>query len=228
MSEVKIESKIIAERLCYLRKEANLSFLQLSNTLKERYDISISHDSLKLYEITEYHSRANANLGMRIEYLNAFADLYGVTTDYILGRTNDPNPQPCAVDELGISPEAIEQIKHIARYRRDPLNYFLASEYLPLLLENFKDFQEVAQSIKEDTKHFNEMFEAFGISAPIDVIKYAKTYKYQENREYLQNTAISTVVHEMEANVSDLEWFVYRMKKDIQTITDDYLTKNGL
>lgn len=156
------------------------------------------------------------------------ADVLGVTTDYILGRTNDPNPQPCAVDELGLSPEAIEQIKHIARYRRNPLNYFLASEYLPLLLENFKDFQEVAQSIKEDTKHFNETFEEFGISAPIDVIKYAKTYKYQENREYLQNTAILTVVREMEANVSDLEWFVYCMEKDIQTITDDYLTKNGL
>ena len=115
MSEVKTESKIIAERLSYLRKEANLSFLQLSNTLKERYDISISHDSLKLYEITEYHSRANANLGMRIEYLNAFADLYGVTTDYLLGRTNDPNPQPCAVDELGLSYKAIEAIKRMKR-----------------------------------------------------------------------------------------------------------------
>ena len=157
MSEVKTESKIIAERLCYLRKEANLSFLQLSNTLKERYDISISHDSLKLYEITEYHSRANANLGMRIEYLNAFADLYGVTTDYLLGRTNDPNPQPCAVDELGLSVKAVSEIQLISKHPETMKMFNKVAEHtlFSTLLNNIIEYRNILHSIPLSDNEMN-------------------------------------------------------------------------
>lgn len=33
---------------------------------------------------------------------------FGVTTDYLLGRTDDPAPKPAAVDELGLTPEVVE------------------------------------------------------------------------------------------------------------------------
>ena len=79
------ESIKIANRLKELRSKKELSFEQLKKVLFEEYNIKISVDSLKNYEITEDHIRANSNLGMRIEYLNCFADFYGVTTDYLLG-----------------------------------------------------------------------------------------------------------------------------------------------
>ena len=37
---------------------------------------------------------------------------YGVTTDYLLELTNDPAPQRCAVDDLGLSPAVVGKIQH--------------------------------------------------------------------------------------------------------------------
>lgn len=40
---------------------------------------------------------------------------YGVSADYLLCLTNDPNRSPCATDELGLSSEAIAAIKNCKR-----------------------------------------------------------------------------------------------------------------
>lgn len=40
---------------------------------------------------------------------------YGVSADYLLGLSDDPKRIPSAIDELGLSPEAIEGIKRIGR-----------------------------------------------------------------------------------------------------------------
>ena len=40
---------------------------------------------------------------------------YGVSADYLLGLSDDPKRIPGAIDELGLSPEAIEGIKRIGR-----------------------------------------------------------------------------------------------------------------
>lgn len=34
-----------------------------------------------------------------------------VSSDWLLGLTNDPNPNPCAVDELGLSPDVVRKIQ---------------------------------------------------------------------------------------------------------------------
>ena len=130
MGVVKKNSKIIAERLKELRQKAHLSHVQLSNKLKEKNNLQISHDSLQIYEVTEAHSRANANLGMRVEFLAALADLYNVTTDYILGRTDDPSRKPSAVDELGLSSSAINKITEMSM--DDPIHL----QYLNKILES--------------------------------------------------------------------------------------------
>lgn len=46
----------------------------------------------------------------KLEQLAQIAKTLNVTTDYLLGLTDDPSPHPCAVDELGLSTEAVEQI----------------------------------------------------------------------------------------------------------------------
>ncbi len=101
----------LGTRLKALRTEKGLSHETLSNALKEKYQISISTDSLQNYEVSEpNHSKSRKNLGMRIEYLRAFADYYGVSTDYLLGiseyRTADPKIKEAA-QLTGLSEDTI-------------------------------------------------------------------------------------------------------------------------
>lgn len=81
----------MARRLKALRNAKGLSHNDLKNELQSRYGIQISRASLLNYEIDdEFHSKADAlsNLKMNAEYLNCFADFYGVSTDYLLCRTD--------------------------------------------------------------------------------------------------------------------------------------------
>lgn len=92
----------IGKRLRELRKEHGLSHADLAKRLSEKYDVSISRDSLMAYEISdENHSKAKnlPNLGMRVEYLYVLADFYGVSMDYLLGIT-DVKSRDCTVKEV--------------------------------------------------------------------------------------------------------------------------------
>ena len=81
----------IAERLRMLRKGAGLSHSKLCAEIKERYDVLISRASLQNYEVTDRnHKSFGKNLVMNVQYIQCFADYYGVSTDYILGLVDDP------------------------------------------------------------------------------------------------------------------------------------------
>lgn len=73
-----------------LRKSNGLTHVALAKQLKENYGIEVSRDSLMAYEISdEFRAKASKlpNLGMRVEYLYYFADFYGVSIDYLVGKT---------------------------------------------------------------------------------------------------------------------------------------------
>lgn len=40
------------------------------------------------------------------------SDYFNVSIDYLLGRTRDPNRQSSAIDELGLSPQVVDNLKH--------------------------------------------------------------------------------------------------------------------
>lgn len=46
------------------------------------------------------------------ETIAKIADFFDVSTDYLLGRTEDPSRRPCAADELGLTAEAIAHIRN--------------------------------------------------------------------------------------------------------------------
>lgn len=85
----KNKSLIMGERLKTLREERGYSHESLRRKICDSYGIEISVDSLKIYEVSKaHHSKAYKNEGMRVEYLRVFADLYDVSTDYLLGLTD--------------------------------------------------------------------------------------------------------------------------------------------
>ena len=95
----------------------NLDVLEIGKRIKEcRTTLGLTQ--LELGEKIQV-SRAvinyweNGSRDIKTRDIVLLADTLGVTTDYLLGRTGDPNPQPCAVDELGLSDKAIETIKRL-------------------------------------------------------------------------------------------------------------------
>lgn len=85
-------TEVLADRLRYLREEKGLSWDRLAETLKDQYGIQIHRDTLKFYEAKGNHSKAGNNRAMKAEYLYCLADYYGVSVDYLLGRTDTRSP----------------------------------------------------------------------------------------------------------------------------------------
>lgn len=77
------------QRLKELREKKGISHETLSQILKDEYNINISGQRLRDYEITDvYHSKYQSTKGMRIEYLYSLAKYFNVSTDYLLGLTD--------------------------------------------------------------------------------------------------------------------------------------------
>ena len=81
--------KDTAMRLRALRESQGISPEMLARRLEEQYGVQISHDSLRGYEVTS-GPRAGKSEGMRIQTLRMLAHYYGVSTDYLLGLSDDP------------------------------------------------------------------------------------------------------------------------------------------
>lgn len=117
-------SFVLGARLKALREEQGLSHVDLAKQLNEKYGISVSRDSLMAYEISD-ESRAKAdklpNMGMRVEYLYCLAGFYGVSIDYLLGKTEvkaaDCNMQYMS-DYTGLSEEALEILHKEVSYSK--------------------------------------------------------------------------------------------------------------
>lgn len=144
MAVEKNSSLIMAQRLKELRTEKKLSHESLRKALIEKYEIDISIDSLKNYEVSNpQHIKAYKNEGMRVEYLRCLADFYGVSSDWVIGlsdvRTKDIDIQT-AVNTTGLSDDAVIMLsdmnsKHFNSYGK----FFLTELNLLLLREDFRD-----------------------------------------------------------------------------------------
>ena len=153
------QSKLIAKNLRKLRTQNKLTVEGLHNALIEKYGWDISTASLKNYEVTGSHTRADANLGMSIKQLVYLADFYDVSADYILGRSNDPARKPSAVDELGLTPEAAKKIKNIGITNPkslETLNRFLEDS---LLAKTLIQITQIANAVAAEKAHLEKLQE---------------------------------------------------------------------
>ncbi len=93
---------IFAERIALLRSEKGIT----QGTLAEA--IGISRQSITLYE--------NRTRVPDIEILSRFSDFFGVTSDYLLGLSDNRTNENAAIgDKLGLSDEAIQELQRYAK-----------------------------------------------------------------------------------------------------------------
>lgn len=165
----KANSLIMATRLKQLREERKLSHVSLSAALKRDYGIDISRDSLMSYEVSDpNHSKVYKNEGMRVEYLRCLSDFYNVSSDYLLGLTNDRSKNPAAVDDLGLSESAVDQIMSTRNTRGfenciPGLNLLIENGNILVLAalayrfrESVRRARDIERSYSEGTRYLSE------------------------------------------------------------------------
>ena len=142
--------QVMARRLKEERNKKGLSHVKLGEALHEKYGITISKDSLINYEVSDdAHTKAGSNMAMRVEYLSCLADFYGVSMDYLAGKTDEPSPDvslQAASAYTGLSGEALEALRfHCLHQSVDKTRYlaFLSSllidsSFRHLLLELYR------------------------------------------------------------------------------------------
>lgn len=96
------------------------------------------------------------------ETLVKIADYFDVSTDYLLGRTADPNRLPCAADDLGLSAEAIHTIsvcKNISFYEdaMEGMNLLLTQGMLLFLASRINLFCKAVDTDLELTKVYEQL-----------------------------------------------------------------------
>lgn len=115
------------KRLRFLRKRRNLT----QKDLADRFNVGES--TIGMYERDEREPS--------FEFVKQLADFFNVTTDYLLGRTDDPNPPGSDNEELGTLARINELIKE---YGIEQMGFFD--------IEKWKQLSE--EEIEEIVKHF--------------------------------------------------------------------------
>lgn len=155
-------SVLMAQRLKALREEKHLSHEKLSRLISEKYEIKISKDSLINYEKTF----PIQNEGMSVKYLRCFADLYGVSTDYLLGLSEYKRPQAEALGcELGLSEASLHQLiafneTEVVKTKENVINQLLNDANFLLFLRGLQRLSGAYTELLDKEQHTSPDFEA--------------------------------------------------------------------
>ena len=237
--ELRKKSIILAERLKALREEKGLSLEKLSELIEDRYGIRISTTSLINYEVASPDRiKLYKNLGMRTEYLYVFSDLYGVSTDYLLGLTNirsaDSSVQSI-VNSTGLSEDSAIALHAIAKAnggsKSDPTEF----KRVFMVPQNYPDV-EYAATAAIASRFVNDMVEA--ISKDKRLLLYygslISTILARDNREDMQAISMAdtgALLVGKDKIVVKIEDYISLNIYEVTKIISDYykrLAKNGI
>lgn len=176
----------IGKRLKQLREEKNLSHVMLAKELEKRYGVKISRNSLMNYEIREdFHSKSDklSNLHMGADYLAYLADFYGVSTDYLLARSNIRSANPdiqAAVRYTGLSEKTIKSLRQakkefvllregfstdseVYHFKTDPADLFFSSPNFRKAIFAFHQYGASALLHEHTLSQFIEVLQNMGL-----------------------------------------------------------------
>lgn len=103
-----------------------------------------------------------------IEQLIKISDYLNVTTDYLLGRTNDPNIVPSAIDQLGISEsvstwlQSLEKESSTDNVFSDDINHVLENSRFRSLVFKLREYEDSLKARKIYTYTSRKMYEIHG------------------------------------------------------------------
>lgn len=128
----------VGERITVLRETRGLSQRDLSDELA-KLGLVVRRETITQWE--------NGTRDLKTEYLTKLSEFFGVSADWLLGLTDAPERTPAAVDELGLSPDAVSYLRGLTVLRRDSNVSEAEKRYFPIsvlsaMLES-RDFESV-------------------------------------------------------------------------------------
>lgn len=152
------------------------------------------------------------------------ARFFGISTDYLLGTTEDPAPRPSVVDDLGLSPKAVQYLRTLHELTKIPpyddrislLSHLLESQQFDLMLSLCGKYVDLMSRIPDppfaqsnEYKYCNDTLKAHGfvISLPDE----------QANALFSERIVglLRTVLDELAERVQKviLDYAIYRQSK---------------
>jgi transcriptional regulator with XRE-family HTH domain len=133
------------ERLEALRKEKKLSFEQLSKLLDEQ-GTPISHTNLRNYEISDsLHDLYGRTEGMSLKNIIAIADVYGVSLDYLLGRSDSKKREYFDISEnLRLRDNVIDTLMG---FRADEMTYIEDYGHRMTIINDLLSNEDIIEAI---------------------------------------------------------------------------------
>lgn len=147
-----MDLKEMGERFNKARTEYSRHGFQSPYDVENTEGIGISNSTI--YEIEKGKKKS----GPSAEVVIKLAQHYGVSADYLLTLSKYPYKTPNAVDELGLSKEAVDSIHAIRNNTLsgilpercfEALDQFLKSDLLPAFLAFFSHAQKTARNTRE-------------------------------------------------------------------------------
>jgi transcriptional regulator with XRE-family HTH domain len=128
---------------------------------------------------------------VNFEDVASLAKHYGVSGHYLLGLTDDPKIYPSAVDELGLSPAAVKEIKELKHYAESSqapdgdfcrmlaaLNSFLSSNRFSWFLAYIVKAERAAKQTRDAYKPFEDQKRAKKPGLPTGPVSFADRESY--------------------------------------------------
>ena len=180
----------IGERLKDMRGERKLTLEQLSD------EVGISKSALGKYESDNGKDISPYNISL-------LADYYGVSSDYLMGRTETKNHPNTALHELHLSDDAIDVLK------TGNFNHRLLSEMIC-----HKNFQTLMLDAEIYVDRIADMW-IHDMNAVLEAVRHMALTKHKGEEEdlYLRTLAV--------AQVQEEEYFGHVVSKDMAAILHD-------
>ena len=180
----------IGERLKDLRVERKLTLEQLAD------EVGISKSALGKYESDNGKDISPYSISL-------LADYYGVSADYLMGRTETKNHPNTALHELHLSDDAIDVLKN------GQFNHRLLTEVIC-----HKDFQTMMLDAEIYVDRIADM-RIHDMNAVLEAVRHLALAKHKGEDEdlYLRTLAV--------AQVQEEEYFGHVIAKDMATILSD-------
>lgn len=101
----------VGERITVLREAQGLSQRDLSDELA-KLGLVVRRETITQWE--------NGTRDLKTEYLAKLSEFFGVSADWLLGLTDAPERTPAAVDELGLSADAVDRLQMLHNVSQVP------------------------------------------------------------------------------------------------------------